>query len=138
MGIYLRQWEDGGDIFKRITPFDKTLELDWIVAFIRDQRRASKNSPRDIANALYEKMLETFKPVETLIENGRWGDNGPGDRIVSYVIAGYPKNFKGLFFRCALKPAMTHFRGGGRLRRTLSQPLWRAAARVSRSSIAES
>lgn len=39
-------------------------------------------------------MRETFKPVEVFLEHGAWGDHTPGDRLVSYVVAGYPKNFK--------------------------------------------
>lgn len=67
---------------------------DWIVEFIRARRNTSDNDPETVANALDAKMRETFKPVEILLEHGTWGDQSPGDRLASYVVAGYSKNFK--------------------------------------------
>jgi hypothetical protein len=67
---------------------------DWIIEFIKGQRHASDNDPEAVANALYAKMRETFKPVEVFLEHGRWGDYAPGDRLVTYIVAGYAKNFK--------------------------------------------
>lgn len=67
---------------------------DWIVEFIRAHRSAANNDPERIADALYAKMRDTFKPVEIFLEHGAWSNEGPGDRLVTYVVAGYPKNFQ--------------------------------------------
>jgi hypothetical protein len=67
---------------------------DWIVEFIRAQRSAPDDSAEAVANSLDAKMRETFKPVEILLEHQSWGDQGPGERLVSYVVAGYSKGFK--------------------------------------------
>jgi hypothetical protein len=67
---------------------------DWIVDFIRAQRSTPDHSPETIAESMDAKMRETFKPVDVLLEHGSWGDQSPGDRLVSYVVAGYSKGFK--------------------------------------------
>jgi len=66
---------------------------DWISEFIRRQRGAPDKHPNAIAAAMYQKARQTFKPIEVMLEHGAWDNQGPGDRIVSYVVAGYPKTF---------------------------------------------
>lgn len=70
---------------------------DWIVEFIRAQRGASNSNPETVANALYAKMRETFKPVEVFLERGGWGNESPGERLMTYVVAGYSKNFQNFY-----------------------------------------
>jgi hypothetical protein len=67
---------------------------DWIVEFIRTHRGTPLSDPKAIADALHAKMRETFKPVEIFLEHGCWDGQSPGDRLVTYVVAGYTKNFK--------------------------------------------
>lgn len=69
---------------------------DWIVDFIRERREAPNNSPKVIADALYERMRDTFKPVEIMLEYGKRDDFELGDRLLSYIVAGYANNFQNL------------------------------------------
>jgi len=69
---------------------------DWIVDFIRERRGATDSSPKVFADALYQRMLDTFKPVEIMLEYGGWKDYKPGDRLVNYLVAGYASNYKNL------------------------------------------
>jgi hypothetical protein len=44
---------------------------DWISEFISRKRGATDKHPVAIAEAMHEKSRQTFKPIETLIKDGR-------------------------------------------------------------------
>jgi hypothetical protein len=66
----------------------------WIADLIAEQHSTSVKRPSDMAHAINAKMRTTFKPIETLVEQGRWSSHGPGDRVVSHVVAGYSEKFR--------------------------------------------
>lgn len=92
----------GGRLVSREQPensIDVSIEYkfeDWVVDFIRANRGTGDSSPKVIADALYEKMRNTFKPVEIMVEHGGWRDYNPGDRLMNYMIAGFAPNYKNL------------------------------------------
>jgi len=86
------QLSTGGELSETVSIEYKS--EDWILEFIKAHRSAPRNEPQSVSNALYEKMRLTFKPVEVLLEHGAWSDYSPGDRFVTYIVAGYAKGFK--------------------------------------------
>lgn len=65
----------------------------WIAEFIDSQRNTADKRPNTVAEAVYTKMRATFEPIEPVVEFGKWKTHGPSERLVSYIIAGYTKNF---------------------------------------------
>lgn len=65
----------------------------WITEFIEVHRARPGEFPSDVAQAIYKKMRETIQPIEAAVEFGRWKSHAPDERLVSYVVAGYTKNF---------------------------------------------
>ncbi len=66
----------------------------WISAFVESQNAASAfNRPENTAIALKEKMRDTFNCIESMPEDSVWKCHLPGDRLVSYFIAGYAESF---------------------------------------------
>jgi hypothetical protein len=70
---------------------------DWVSEFIHRKRGAPDKHPVAIAESMHEKSRRTFKPLESLLKDGIWKNQIPGDRVVSYIVAGYPKNFGELY-----------------------------------------
>ncbi len=70
----------------------------WIADFIEAHRSASDKRPSSVAEAIHAKMRETFEPIDPIVKQGKWKSYGPGERLVSYVIAGYTKNFTKPYF----------------------------------------
>ncbi len=56
--------------------------------------RVSADFPSSVAERIHQKLRETFKPAESLVTEGVWKGHRPGDRLLSYLVAGYTKNFK--------------------------------------------
>jgi hypothetical protein len=67
---------------------------DWVTRFIESRCGISNIVPSAVATALFEKMVATLKPLEALTESAMWKDLAPGDRLVSYVVAGYTTGFR--------------------------------------------
>jgi hypothetical protein len=65
----------------------------WITEFIETHHGAPSKRPSDFAAMLDQKMRETFHAEEALKKTSVWEANGPGDRIVSFAVAGYAENF---------------------------------------------
>jgi hypothetical protein len=74
------------------TPIEYKLQ-DWIADLIQAQHSAPDKRPRAIAETVYGKMRETFEPIEPSVEQEIWKGHIPGDRLVSYLVAGYTKDF---------------------------------------------
>lgn len=67
---------------------------DWIIGIIEEHCGTSVKRPSELADAINAKLRTTFKPIEALVEEGRWSSHGPGERLVSYAVAGYSEKFK--------------------------------------------
>jgi hypothetical protein len=67
---------------------------DWISRFIESNCSGPGKLPSDVASALYREMQETFEPIASSPESPLWQTHKPGDRVASYVIAGYSKSFQ--------------------------------------------
>ena len=50
--------------------------------------------PSSVAERIYRKLREAFEPAESLVTEGVWKGHRPGDRILSYFVAGYTNNFR--------------------------------------------
>jgi len=82
-------------IYKRAGTFAFEYEFEnWISEFISLQTGAPDKNPTAIAEAICDKVRKTFKPIEARIKAGDWSAQGPGERLVTYVVAGYAENFK--------------------------------------------
>jgi hypothetical protein len=66
---------------------------DWIMEFIKLKRGTPEKEPNSVSTAMYNKMRATFRPVNTMLQSGSWENQTAGDRIVSYIVAGYTKKF---------------------------------------------
>jgi hypothetical protein len=66
---------------------------DWITTFVHAQQGGTPKSPLAIAEALYDKMRTTFQPIGSMLKCGDWKSYLPNQRVVSYLIAGYTKEF---------------------------------------------
>jgi len=66
---------------------------DWIPALV-NEGATPDGLPSSVADKIYRKLEEIFKPAEPLVLQGFWKGYKPGDRIVNYAVAGYTKNFK--------------------------------------------
>jgi len=53
-----------------------------------------KGLPCAFADQIYQKFRHNFAPAEPFVRQGIIGRQQPGDRLLSYVVAGYTKNFK--------------------------------------------
>jgi hypothetical protein len=80
-----------GNFFARLSEYKFE---DWIVEFIRMHRDTPNSDPQTLADALYAKMRKTFEPVDVFLQHDEGSDYSPGDRFVTYIVAGYAKNSK--------------------------------------------
>lgn len=67
---------------------------DWFPALVNELGATPNGLPSAVAETIYRKLQEVFKPAEPLVAQGVWQGYKPGDRLVNYVVAGYTKNFK--------------------------------------------
>ena len=56
--------------------------------------KAKDELPSSAAEAVCQLLKEVFAPAERLVTEGVWKNYSPGDRVISFIIAGYTKNFK--------------------------------------------
>jgi hypothetical protein len=61
---------------------------------LNEFERAPAALPSSVAERIHQKLREAFKPAESLVKEGVWKGHRPGDRILSYLVAGYTKNFR--------------------------------------------
>jgi hypothetical protein len=66
----------------------------WVRDFINTHAASLSEIPSSVAEGIFEKLKETFRPAESLVAQDVWKGYLPGDRLVNYVVAGYTKNFK--------------------------------------------
>jgi len=50
--------------------------------------------PSVVAEAIFDELQNTFAPSRHLVVQGAWKSDTPGGRLLSYLVAGYTKNFK--------------------------------------------
>ena len=50
--------------------------------------------PSVVAEAIFDDLQNTFAPSRHLVLQGAWKSYQPGGRLLSYLVAGYTKNFK--------------------------------------------
>jgi len=50
--------------------------------------------PSVVAEAIFDELQNTFGPSRRLVAQGAWKSYRPGGRLLSYLVAGYTKNFK--------------------------------------------
>jgi hypothetical protein len=77
-----------------VHPAFKYLVTDWTTDLLNKLEDIHNELPSSVAERIYQKLRETFKPAEPLVTQGVWKGYLPGDRLVNFVIAGYTKNFK--------------------------------------------
>jgi hypothetical protein len=65
----------------------------WISSFITAHETDLTKRPSDIATALETRMRNTMKPIESGGESGFWMTHRIGERIVTYIVAGYAESF---------------------------------------------
>ena len=76
---------------------DSALKYDvqsWITDFIESHGRTASKLPSAISQAIWDQLRHTFEPTEPLVKQGYWESHRPGDRILSYIVAGYTESFK--------------------------------------------
>jgi hypothetical protein len=66
----------------------------WFPALVAELGATPNGLPSMVAETIYRKLEEVFKPAEPLVAQGVWQGYKPGDRLVNYVVAGYTKHFK--------------------------------------------
>jgi hypothetical protein len=67
---------------------------EWITDFANVHGNTPDKLPSSVAEAIYAKLKDTFSLAEPLVEQGFLKGYRPGGRLLSYVVAGYAKNFK--------------------------------------------
>jgi hypothetical protein len=65
---------------------------DWISTLIKSDAALPLNHPSDIAERIKDKARSTFK-AEDVAKGGAWETYRPGERFVSYAVAGYGRSF---------------------------------------------
>ncbi|HEY4364348.1 MAG TPA: hypothetical protein VGN17_25510 [Bryobacteraceae bacterium] len=70
----------------------------WIAAFIISQTGDAIHRPDQVAGALRVKMQETFNVLESMPDDMLWETYKPGDRVVTYFVAGYADSFRRPYF----------------------------------------
>jgi hypothetical protein len=66
---------------------------DWIAEFIAPEGSTSESDPQEVASRIYEKARQTFQPIDSLVREGKWNKQRPGETFVNYLVAGYAKDF---------------------------------------------
>jgi hypothetical protein len=79
--------------FSEPIPFEYKVD-DWIAEFIAPQKRCAECDPEEVAIGIYQKARQSFEPIDSLIKEGKWNKQIPGDTLTSYVVVGYTKDFR--------------------------------------------
>jgi hypothetical protein len=75
-------------------PFVFEYKVDnWIADFIANKAGGPESNPEDVATRIYEEARKTFQPIDSLVREGKWDKQNPGETFVNYLVAGYSKDF---------------------------------------------
>jgi hypothetical protein len=80
---------------KLAEPISFEYQIDkWIAEFIPPQSSSTECDPEEVATRIYNKARQTFEPIDSLIREGKWNKQAPGETFVNYLVAGYAKDFR--------------------------------------------